>query len=158
VPRGKGLLVPPGRLVEDGRAAGDAAFVHLRPGEEPMPRPVHFEISAADPESLVAFYESVFGWKIQKWDGPADYWLVMTGGDDEPGINGGITRRSEGMPAGTVNTVDVPSLDEALRKAADGGATVAMPRTAVTGVGWLAYCQDPQGTVFGMMERDAAAS
>jgi predicted enzyme related to lactoylglutathione lyase len=58
-----------------------------------MPRVVHFEIHAEKPEKAVEFYSKVFGWKIQKWDGPVDYWLVSTGSADERGIDGGIMRR-----------------------------------------------------------------
>ena len=32
-----------------------------------MGRVMHFEISANDPEKMVGFYESVFGWRISKW-------------------------------------------------------------------------------------------
>ncbi len=32
-----------------------------------MPRVVHFEIHADDPERAVRFYKKVFGWKIEKW-------------------------------------------------------------------------------------------
>ena len=35
-----------------------------------MARVVHFELPADDPERAVKFYEGVFGWQIQKWDGP----------------------------------------------------------------------------------------
>lgn len=31
------------------------------------------------------------------------------------------------------------------------------PERAVRGVGWLAYCLDTEGNLFGLMERDAAA-
>ena len=58
-----------------------------------MPRVVHFEIHAGDPERAVNFYRTLFGWTFQKWEGPMDYWLVMTGPDDQPGINGGLVRR-----------------------------------------------------------------
>jgi len=57
-----------------------------------MGRVVHFEINAADPERAAMFYESVFDWEIKKWDGPVDYWLVMTGEDDD-GIDGAIVKR-----------------------------------------------------------------
>ena len=52
-----------------------------------MKRIVHFDISADDPERAIKFYTNVFGWSIQKWDGPMDYWLVTTGPKDEPGID-----------------------------------------------------------------------
>ena len=86
-----------------------------------MPRVVHFEINADSPERAVGFYANVFGWKIEKWAGPLDYWLVMTGEQDEPGIDGGIKQRSEAQ--GTVNTVAVPSLDEFVQKVIGSGGT-----------------------------------
>ncbi len=49
-----------------------------------MPRPVHFEIHAADPERARNFYSSVFGWKIEQW-GDIPYWTIATGDDDQPG-------------------------------------------------------------------------
>jgi predicted enzyme related to lactoylglutathione lyase len=38
-----------------------------------MPRVVHFEIHAGDPSRAISFYEKLFGWKFQKWDGPVEY-------------------------------------------------------------------------------------
>ena len=37
-----------------------------------MPRVVHFEFAAEDPQRAVKFYERVFGWKIDKWEGPME--------------------------------------------------------------------------------------
>ena len=31
------------------------------------------------------------------------------------------------------------------------GGTVAVPKMAIKGVGWLAYCKDPEGNIFGLM-------
>ena len=54
-----------------------------------MPRPIHFEIPAEDPARAITFYETVFGWKFQKWEGgAAPYWLISTG--EGPGIDGAI--------------------------------------------------------------------
>src|ERR1044072_5846453 len=47
-------------------------------GRQAMPRPVHFEIHATDPQAAVTFYEQVFGWKIEQW-GDQPYWLITTG-------------------------------------------------------------------------------
>ena len=44
-----------------------------------MSRIIHFEIPASDPERAANFYRRTFGWKIEKWPGPMDYWLVTTG-------------------------------------------------------------------------------
>ncbi len=120
-----------------------------------MPRPVHFEVPADDPERAVRFYESVFGWKIQKWEGPVDYWLVVTGEAPEPGIDGGIARRETGMEVR--NTVGVSSVDEYVGKIEAGGGEITAPKMAVPGVGWLAYFKDTEGNVFGIMENDPSA-
>ena len=75
-----------------------------------MPRVVHFEFTSDDPEKSAAFFQKVFGWKVTKWDGPQEYWLVETGEEGEPGINGGLFRPS-GIFSGTVNTIAVPDID-----------------------------------------------
>ncbi len=55
-----------------------------------MNRVNHFEIYTPDPEAVGPFYGEVFGWQFQKFEGgPMEYWLVTTGDDPEPGINGG---------------------------------------------------------------------
>lgn len=122
-----------------------------------MLRVTHFELPANDPEKLVEFYKEVFGWKIEKWKGPMDYWLVMTGPTDQPGIDGGIARRSPDSP-GTVNSIDVPSVDEYVKKITEAGGSVVQPRTAIPGVGYLAYCKDVDGNTFCIMEEDTSAA
>ena len=79
-----------------------------------MSRVVHFEIDAKKPDRAVSFYEKVFDWKIEKWKGPVDYWLITTGNPKEPGIDGGLAKRTEAEPS-TVNTIDVPSVDKLAR-------------------------------------------
>ncbi len=121
-----------------------------------MPRPVHFEISADDVERAKEFYESVFGWKIERWGGPIEYWNIQTGDQDTVGIDGGLMKR-EGQPPGTVNTIDVPDIDEYMARAKDAGATLVMDKMPVPGVGWMAYFNDTEGNVFGIMEMDESA-
>ncbi len=122
-----------------------------------MLRPVHFELCADDPERAAAFYAHVFGWQVRKWDGEYDYWLLITGEDDEPGINGALIHRQDSV-AGAANIVDVPSLDLALMRIQDAGGTVIMSRQTLAGVGYLAYCRDTEGNAFGIMERDDTAA
>ena len=122
-----------------------------------MPRIVHFDIPADDPERLIKFYESVFGWKFEKWDGPMDYWLVMTGSEDEPGIDGGIGRREDGNPM-VVNTIGVPDIDQFVEKVAESGGEITVPKMAIPGVGWMAYFKDPDGNLHGLMQDDPGAA
>jgi predicted enzyme related to lactoylglutathione lyase len=127
-----------------------------------MPRPIHFEIHAAEPERARRFYEDVLGWRFQQW-GDMPYWLVQTG-DGEPGIDGGMVPRrgAEPGPDSPVNayplTVGVDDLDAYLAKASQAGATVALPKHAVPGVGWLAYVKDTEGNLLGLMQSDEGAA
>jgi predicted enzyme related to lactoylglutathione lyase len=123
-----------------------------------MGRVVHFEFNTTDPERTTAFLSDVFGWKIDKWDGPSAYWMVTTGADTEQGIGGGIQQAPGGTSSHTVNTVDVSSVDEAVAKATAAGGQVAVPKMAIPGMGWVAYCTDPTGLVFGVFEQDPQAS
>lgn len=118
-----------------------------------MPRPMHFEIPAENPERAMKFYEGAFGWKFQRWEGPMDYWMILTGDDAEPGINGGLMpRRDPAQPC--VNTVAVPDIDATLAAVGGLGGTVVVPKMPVPGVGWLAYCKDTEGHIFGVMQGD----
>jgi predicted enzyme related to lactoylglutathione lyase len=122
-----------------------------------MSRVTHFEIPADDPERAIKFYQDVFGWRIEKWAGPIEYWLVITGPEDQPGIDGGLTHR-EDSATGVENTIDVEDLDASLVKVKAQGGKVFRPKMAVPGVGWIAYIKDTEGNVFGLMERNPDAS
>jgi predicted enzyme related to lactoylglutathione lyase len=119
-----------------------------------MSRVTHFEIPSQDPERLAAFYRKLLGWEITNW-GPVEYWLITTGPDSEPGINGAIARRD--LREGTRNTVSVASADEILRKVVELGGKALSPKMTVPGVGRHALCQDPEGNIFGIMEMDPSA-
>ena len=123
-----------------------------------MNRVNHFEIYAADPKAVQPFYEQVFGWKFNKFEGgPVEYWLINTGDDKEPGINGGITRPREGQSPGTVNAVAVESLGETIKKIEQRGGKICVPKMAIPKIGWLAYAEDPADNVFGIIEPDTKA-
>ena len=129
-----------------------------------MSRVVHFEIHASQPERLIAFYSSLFGWRFEPWGPPGIYWVIYTGSAGEPGIDGGLVPRrgptaAEGQPVNAfVCTVDVASAKDALARATTLGGTIAVPVMAVPGVGWLAYAKDPDGNIFGMMQADPKAA
>src|SRR5690349_9206788 len=110
-----------------------------------MPRVIHFEIPAEDPQRAIKFYTDVFGWKINQW-GEHEYWLVTTGDKETPGIDGGLNKKGDAEEFNRmVNTIDVPSVDEYLAKITDNGGTVLRPKMPIPTVGYLAYCKDPEG-------------
>ncbi|MBM4270621.1 MAG: VOC family protein [Deltaproteobacteria bacterium] len=116
-----------------------------------MPRVVHFDLSADDPDRAIKFYQSVFGWKIEKWKGPTDYWLVSTGDADELGIDGSIVKRTD--PARTTaNIIHVPSVDEYAELVKKHGGGIIEPKKELPGIGYLIMCRDTEGNVFGIIE------
>lgn len=121
-----------------------------------IPRLVHFEMNVKDVHKTIAFYEEVFGWRFQKWDGPMDYWLIMTGDEDEPGIDGGLGYAEKGFPK-VVNTIDVENIDEVIKKIESNGGKIVSPKHAVPGVGWMAYFKDSEGVMSGVMQNDPYA-
>jgi uncharacterized protein len=126
-----------------------------------MPRVIHFEIVADNPERAMKFYKEVFGWEFNKWDGPQDYWLVKTGEDSQPGINGGLTPKTNqgsGNTGGRItNSIDVPSIDEFSSKISMEGGKVLSPKMPIPGVGYLAICEDTEGISFGIIQYDRNA-
>ena len=127
-----------------------------------MPRVIHFEIHAENPERAIKFYTDLLGWQFNKWDGPMPYWLVITGPDGQPGINGGLMPRRGEIDGQAVIayvcTVDVPNVDQYTQKAVSGGAQVVVPKMPIPGVGWLVYCKDTEGNIFGMMQVDTTVT
>jgi len=123
---------------------------------------VHFEIHATDPERSADFYREVLGWTIERW-GDQPYWIVTTGKADEPGINGGLLPRQgpapeSGAPVNAfVVTHAVEDIDATLATAERLGATVALPKDHMPGVGLLAYITDPDGNLLGLLQPEPPA-
>lgn len=129
-----------------------------------MSRPIHFEIHASQPERLITFYQSLFGWTFAPWGPPGFYWQIKTGVPPDPGIDGGLVPRRGAPPTEgqAVNafacTVGVESASASLARIVELGGTVALPVMAIPGVGWLAYGKDPDGNLFGVTEADPKAA
>jgi uncharacterized protein len=125
-----------------------------------MNRVVHFEIHADDPARAISFYKTLFGWRFDQY-GPMDYWLIYTGPPDQPGINGGLHKRLSPIEGAAVIayvcTVDVENLDATIARAEDIGGRCVVAKKPIPEVGWFAYCKDPEGNVFGLIENDTKA-
>ncbi len=121
-----------------------------------LPRVNYFEFVADNPERAKKFYQSVFGWKIEKWKGPIEYWLVTTGVANEPGIDGGFLKRQSPQDV-SVNFIEVSDVDKYTKLIEKSGGTIVHPKQAVPGVGWMVYFKDPEGNAWGMMQNDRSA-
>ena len=121
-----------------------------------MNRVTHFEIHASDPDRATIFYKEVFGWEITKWEGPFDYWMIKTGSDGTPGINGAIMRRANSIAGNYfmayVCTVDVEDIDAMMQKVKTAGGIVQGDKQEIPKTGWHVYCKDTEGNVFGLMQ------
>jgi predicted enzyme related to lactoylglutathione lyase len=121
-----------------------------------MSRPVHFEITADDPERAVRFYEAALGWKINQMgdidrtQGGIPYWLANTG-EGDMGINGAIKERG---PAGqtTIITVGVPDLEAALEAVRKAGGKADGAIDDIPNVGRFTYAFDTEGNAFGVLQ------
>jgi predicted enzyme related to lactoylglutathione lyase len=125
-----------------------------------MDKVVHFEIPVDDQTRAKEFYGSVFDWEMNDADmgGGVVYTTAMTVATDEsmqpkePGaINGGIMRRSPDTPTPVI-TIQVDSIDEALKKIEAGGGTTVQPRTEIPNMGAFGYFKDSEGNTMGLWE------
>ncbi len=121
-----------------------------------MSRPIHFELPVDDPARAAAFYERVFGWEIEKWEG-APYWLVTSGPESEPGIDGALGARSEDFAVPTI-VIGVDDIETAMAAAEEAGATIVIGKNPIPGVGYSAYFCDTEGNHVGLFEADEAAT
>jgi uncharacterized protein len=127
-----------------------------------MARVVHFEVHAEEPERAIRFYTETLDWQFSKMEGSMEYWMIRTGPDEEPGINGGLLPRMGPVDGQSVIayvcTVCVTDLDATTEKVLAGGGTLALPKMPIPGIGWLGYVKDTEGNVFGMMQPDPTAA
>jgi uncharacterized protein len=118
------------------------------------PRVMHFDLGAQNANRAADFYSKVFGWEFQKWQGPMDYWMIKTGEESEPGINGGL---SEEAPGTTTITISVDDLDSYTMKVLESGGRIKMEKAAIPGIGWFAQFEDTEGNTLGLMQMDEQA-
>jgi Predicted enzyme related to lactoylglutathione lyase len=87
--------------------------------------------------------------------GPVNYWLISADDSDQTSINGALRQRMK--DESTVNTIDVPSIDEFTQSVVNAGGLIVVAKSVVPGVGYHAYCADSEGNLFGIMQQDPSA-
>lgn len=124
-------------------------------------KPTYFDLSVADLARARSFFESVLGWRFEKFDMPYEYYRIHAGPANEPGIDGGIgsfddAPVAQGKPM-TLVTIPVADLDDVLARVVASGGGIVEQRVAIPGIGWYATCAEPGGLRFGLIQADAAA-
>ena len=120
-----------------------------------MSRVIWFDMRTLEPKKAIDFYTAVFGWTFTKANMPMNYWLIRTGDEKTPGIDGGLSRGDPIHPV--VNTIGVDDLDAAVERIQLHGGKIVSPRRPIPGVGWYAAFEDPSGNQFGIEQADARA-
>ncbi len=96
-----------------------------------------------------------FGWDFKQF-GQQPYWLAVTGPEERQGINGAIMKKRDSRQLIT-SYIEVDDLPATLGQIEKNGGKVVVAMTAVPRVGWLAYFQDPDGNMIGLMQNDPDA-
>ena len=114
-----------------------------------------FAIHVDDVERAVRFYEAVFGWRFEPW-GPPGFYLIQTGPDDAPGVQGLMHKRQEPRTGTGLNgfepTFAVEDVDAVLAAVEANGGTVTMGKSPIPTVGVLVRFLDTEGNDVGAMK------
>ena len=86
-------------------------------------------------------------------DGPMDYWMATTG-TEEPGINGGLSKKMPGK-MGITNTINVTLVDTFSLKIIEKGGQMIVPKMVIPKIGWFAQGMDTEGNMLGIIEMDS---
>ena len=116
-----------------------------------MSRIIHFEVPADNPERAQKFYAQALGWEFTKFGGPMDYWLVKTGPNGAPGIDGGMMKREQ-SGQGPMLVAGVASIDKGIEQVKKAGGNQVVDKMAIPGVGWCAYFIDTEGNRVSMLQ------
>ncbi|GAB4448356.1 MAG: VOC family protein [Anaerolineales bacterium] len=107
---------------------------------------VHVEIPAADVKAAAAFYQELFGWKIQHVPE-----MNYTMWEDGSGSGGGFPQASAESPAGQVLVyIDSDDIEADLKKVEQLGGKVLQPKLEIPQTGWFGIFQDPAGNVLAL--------
>ena len=110
---------------------------------------VHWELMSKDPARLSAFYEKIFGWKVQHRP-ELNYRIVDTGG--KGGINGGIMKpdRPEPWPGNMTLYISVDDLAAYRKQVVAAGGKILVEEQEVAGMGSFTLFADPDGRMMGL--------
>lgn len=114
-----------------------------------------FAIHADDVSRARVFYQAVFGWVFEPW-GPPDFYLIHTGDERSPGIQGLLHKRSVPRTGTGLNgfepTFAVADVDAIAAAVVAHGGTLTFARSDIPTVGALIRFLDTEGNDVGAMQ------
>ncbi len=120
-----------------------------------MNRSVHFEIFASNPERMAGFYSNAFGLEFRR--GRDDEYIMAEGKVEGGRQMSGRVRHVQPLRVTGTPTMHVLSVDDAVRRIMGAGGRLLVPKKVIPRVGYMAYCEDPEGNAFGIFQPDATA-
>jgi len=118
-----------------------------------------FGITADDVSRAQRFYEQVFGWRFEPW-GPPDFYLIHTGDEEDPGLQGLLHKRREPVKGtgmtGFECTISVDNIDATIRAIENAGGKIVMAKFHITSVGTGVYFSDTEDNFVGAMQVENA--
>jgi uncharacterized protein len=116
-----------------------------------------FAIHVDDVDRARAFYEAVFGWEFEPW-GPPGFYLIHTGDEKSPGIQGLMHQRPEPRTGTGLNGIEptfaVDDVDVIAAAVEAHGGRLTMAKSVIPTVGALIRFLDPEGNDIGAMAYD----
>jgi predicted enzyme related to lactoylglutathione lyase len=116
-----------------------------------------FAIHVDDVDQARTFYEAVFGWEFEPC-GPPGFYLIHTGDESAPGIQGLMHQRLEPRTGTGLNgfepTFAVDDVDAIAVAVAAHGGRMTMAKSVIPSVGALIRFLDPAGNDVGAMQYD----
>ena len=113
-----------------------------------------FAIHVDDTERAIAFYAAVFGWRFEPW-GPPGFYLIHTGDEASPGVQGLMHKRLEPRTGTGLNGFEPTfAVDDVAAVAAAveaNGGTMTMQPSPIPTVGTLIRFLDTEGNDVGAM-------
>ena len=116
-----------------------------------------FAIHVDDVDRARAFYEGVFGWEFEPW-GPPGFYLIHTGDEASPGIQGLMHKRQVPRTGTGLNGVEpsfaVDDVDAIAALVVAHGGTITFAKGVIPTVGALIRFLDTEGNDIGAMQYD----
>lgn len=137
-----------------------SSYLTLGHGGEIMNPVVHFELPYDNPTRIAHFYQSVFGWKMQKLgEDMGNYVLATTAESDaKPGfpagaIDGGFYPRKPDWPAQYPSIVfAVDDIEKSMENVRTSGGEVLTDPMSIPGTGMYVSFLDTEGNRCSMLQ------
>jgi len=114
-----------------------------------------FAIHVDDVDRARRFYEAVFGWVFEPW-GPPGFYLIHTGDEASPGIQGLMHKRQVPRTGTGLNGIEpsfsVDDVDAIAALVEANGGTITYAKGVIPTVGALIRFLDTEGNDIGAMQ------